>query len=91
MFAQVNPLPGSQAKFTVAHGDGDRTPHQRRFQLDRRRVAANLLADLALLIEEPGNGLSDELVANGGSQHHVLVEQGPGELRACCFDVDGGR
>ena len=54
-------------------------------------MAANLLADLALLIEEPGNGLSDELVANGGSQHHVLVEQGPGKLRACYFDVDGGR
>ena len=51
----------------------------------------DVLVDLALLAEELSDGLSDEQVAYSGSEHDVLDEEGPGELRAGCFDVDGGR
>ena len=50
-----------------------------------------MLAKLAFLAEKTSDCLSDEVLADGGSKHDMLVEEGPSELRARCFDVYGGR
>ena len=50
-----------------------------------------LASQARLLAEKTFDCLSDEVLADGGSKQDMLVEEGPSELRARCFDVYGGR